>query len=287
MEKDDIVKVEELLKYGRQYLKQNNIEDYDLILKILIEYVFKINKNKIIIYKDNELDEEKCEEYKYMIKKIADGTPLQYIVNHQEFMSLNFYVDENVLIPQPDTELIVEEVINEYSNKKCKILDLCTGSGAIGISLAKYINNAEVFATDISKKAIQISKLNAEKNFVWKRMTFIESDMFENLKEKNFDAIVSNPPYIETNVIEKLSNQVQSEPYIALDGGEDGLKFYRIIVDEAYKYLKNDGKIFLEIGYNQKDTVGELISKSGKYCDMYSKKDLGGNDRLIVATVRR
>lgn len=279
--------IKELYNYGRDNLKQNGIEDYDLIAKIIVEHVCKIDKNTILVHENNEVDKERCFIYKESINQICNGKPMQYVINKQEFMGLNFYVDEDVLIPQPDTEIIVEEVIKKYKDKECLLLDLCTGSGAIGISLAKYIDKSIVFASDISEKAIQIAKLNAEKNTVWKRMKFIESNMFENISEKYFDAIVSNPPYIETDVIETLSIQVKNEPYMALDGGLDGLKFYRIIADEAWKHIKDDGKLFLEIGYNQKEMVENILKQSGKYCDIYSKKDLGDNDRIVVATVRR
>lgn len=281
------MRIKDLLVYGRAELKNNCIDDYDLIAKILIEYVCKIDKNKIIIFEENEIDEKIYSLYKDYIAKITSGIPVQYITNNQEFMGLNFYVDENVLIPQPDTEIIVQEVIDHYKNKKCKIMDLCTGSGAIGISVAKYIKDVNVTATDISSKAIQVSKLNAEKNLVHRRMTFIESNLFKNIEEHNFDAIVSNPPYIETDVIEGLSNQVKNEPHIALDGGKDGLDFYRAIIEEAWKYIKNEGMLFLEIGYNQKKSVEKLLEMNENYYNIYSKQDYGENDRIVVATVRR
>ena len=279
--------IKELYNYGRDNLKQSQIEDYDLIAKLIIEHVCKIDKNSILVHENDEVDKERCFVYKESIDQICKGKPVQYITNKQEFMGLNFYVDEDVLIPQPDTEIVVEEVINEYKDRECVILDLCTGSGAIGISLAKYVDKSKIVASDISDKAIQISKLNAEKNSVWKRMKFIESNMFENIDETEFDAIVSNPPYIETDVIDELSIQVKNEPYMALDGGLDGLKFYRIIADEAWKHVKDNGKIFLEIGYNQREAVENILKRNGKYVDIYSKKDLGDNDRIVVATVRR
>ncbi|MBR2704973.1 MAG: peptide chain release factor N(5)-glutamine methyltransferase [Clostridia bacterium] len=282
-----IVNIKDLYNYGRDNLKQSQIEDYDLIAKLIIEHVCKIDKNSILVHENDEVDKERCFVYKESIDQICKGKPVQYITNKQEFMGLNFYVDEDVLIPQPDTEIVVEEVINEYKDRECVILDLCTGSGAIGISLAKYVDKSKIVASDISDKAIQISKLNAEKNSVWKRMKFIESNMFENIDETEFDAIVSNPPYIETDVIDELSIQVKNEPYMALDGGLDGLKFYRIIADEAWKHVKDNGKIFLEIGYNQREAVENILKRNGKYVDIYSKKDLGDNDRIVVATVRR
>jgi release factor glutamine methyltransferase len=279
--------LKEILKYGKEELIKNNIEDASIIAKELAEYIFKITRAQLIANNDMEFSKDQTDNYINSIKKISTGIPIQYITNNQEFMNLNFYVDENVLIPQPDTETLVEEVINEYKEKKCEILDLCTGSGAIAISLAKYINESNIVASDISMKALQIAKLNAEKNLVRKKIEFIESDMFNKIYKDDFDIIVSNPPYIKTKVIEKLDRQVKNEPYIALDGGADGLKFYKIIIENAYKYIKNEGKVFLEIGYDQKNELINLFKENNHYENIYSKKDLGGNDRIIVATVRR
>lgn len=279
--------LKEILKYGKEELIKNNIEDASIIAKELAEYIFKITRAQMIANNDMEFSKDQTDNYINSIKKISTGIPIQYITNNQEFMNLNFYVDENVLIPQPDTEILVEEVINEYKEKKCEILDLCTGSGAIAISLAKYINESNIVASDISMKALQIAKLNAKKNLVRKRIEFIESDMFNKIYKDDFDIIVSNPPYIKTKVIEELDKQVKNEPYIALDGGADGLKFYKIIIENAYKYIKNEGKVFLEIGYDQKNELINLFKENNHYENIYSKKDLGGNDRIIVATVRR
>lgn len=279
--------LKEILKYGKEELIKNNIEDASIIAKELAEYIFKITRAQMIANNDMEFSKDQTDNYINSIKKISTGIPIQYITNNQEFMNLNFYVDENVLIPQPDTETLVEEVINEYKEKKCEILDLCTGSGAIAISLAKYINESNIVASDISMKALQIAKLNAKKNLVRKKIEFIESDMFNKIYKDDFDIIVSNPPYIKTKVIEELDKQVKNEPYIALDGGADGLKFYKIIIENAYKYIKNEGKVFFEIGYDQKNELINLFKENNHYENIYSKKDLGGNDRIIVATVRR
>lgn len=218
------------------------------------------------------------------IDKIINGKPIQYITNEQEFMKLKVYVDENVLIPQPDTEILVEKIIDEFKYKEVKILDLCTGSGAIAISLAKYIEKSNIFATDISNKAIQIAKLNAEKNLVHKKIDFILSDMFKNIEKNTFDIIVSNPPYIKTKDIANLEKSVQNEPNIALDGGEDGLKFYKIIAENAYKFLNDNGKLYLEIGFDQKKDVIYLLEKNNKYKEITCIKDLAGNDRLVIAS---
>lgn len=197
-------------------------------------------------------------------------------------MGLSFFVDENVLIPQPDTEILVEEAI-KYANQikeNVEILDMCTGSGCIGVALAKHVKNAKVTLVDISTKALEVAKKNAKENEVKEKVNFIQSDMFENIKSK-FDVIVSNPPYIKTKVINELDLQVQNEPHLALDGGENGLKFYEILINEAPKYLKENGKIFLEIGYDQKKEVEELARNSKLYKEIETVKDLANNDRVI------
>lgn len=158
---------------------------------------------------------------------------------------------------------------------------MCAGSGAIGISIAKYLVNVDVTMSDISKKALETAKKNAIKNNVEDKCKFIQSDMLENIEDK-FDIIVSNPPYIKTEIIKELDIEVQNEPIIALDGGQDGLKFYRIIIEQAYKYLNKNGILALEIGYDQKEEVIKLLKESGKYKDIYSKQDLAGNDRIVV-----
>ncbi len=197
-------------------------------------------------------------------------------------MGLNFYVNENVLIPQPDTEILVEEVLQLLKqNVSKKILDICTGSGVIAISIAKMQENSTVTASDISKKAINIARKNSVDNNT--DIEFVLSNMFEKINGK-FDIIVSNPPYIEENVISTLPKEVQKEPYIALSGGEDGLKFYRIIAKEGKKFLNANGYIAVEIGYNQKEKVIELFEKE-EYKEVYSKKDFGGNDRIVIAKI--
>ena len=274
------MKLEELIKKSTIKLQKNNIDDYSIKLKIIIEYFFNIPINKIIVYMNKEVSSKENVEFEKILQKVINGIPVQYITNKQEFMGLKFYVDKNVLIPQPDTEILVEHVI-EYCNNinySLKILDLCTGSGAIAISLAKYIKNANIYATDISENAIEIANKNAKINKV--EINFIKSDMFENIEEKDFDIIVSNPPYMKTSVISTLSNEVKNEPYIALDGGKDGLKFYNIIYEKAEKYMNRNGIIFLEIGYDQKENIMNIFKK--KYREVYCLKDLNNNDRVII-----
>lgn len=280
------MKIKELLVNGTQILNKHKIQDSGIQARVLLSYVLKIDKNKLINNSEQIVESVLEKEYLQGLEKLTQGKPIQYITNQQEFMKLNFYVDENVLIPQPDTETLVEEVLKyvQKNTGKIKILDLCTGSGAIGISLAKYIENSEIWVSDISNKAIQIAKLNAEKNLVHRKMNFVESDMFKKIEENQFDIIVSNPPYIKTKVIKTLPDQVQEEPNIALDGGRDGLEFYKIIADNASKYLKKDSKMFLEIGFDQKDDVIEILKKTENYDNIECIKDLGGNDRVIICT---
>ena len=274
--------IEELLKEGKIKLIENKIEDANIIARVLMEFILKIDRNQIIVMHGQQVEKEKELEYKQAIEKVIQGVPLQYITKNQEFMKLKFYVDENVLIPQPDTEILVEEVVKiaKKENKE-KILDICTGSGCIGISLANNLENAEITMSDISKNAIEIAKENAKENKVLEKTKFIESDLFNNIKEK-FDIIVSNPPYIETNIIKTLSKQVQNEPMLALDGGEDGLVFYRKLISEAPNFLNNNGYLCMEIGYNQKEKVTQLAKNEGNFSKIEVIKDLSENDRVII-----
>ena len=227
---------------------------------------------------------EEINKYIEYIEKAANDYPVQYILGYQEFMKLNFKVNENVLIPRQDTEILVEEVISLSKNdRNFSIFDLCTGSGAIAISISKSMPNIKVFAGDISKDALEVAKYNS--NNLGAEVNFFETDIFKNVHQE-FNIIVSNPPYIKTSVIKTLDSEVQKEPKLALDGGADGLKFYREIINNAYKYLKEEGYLCLEIGYDQKQEVLELIEKTNKYEDIYSKKDLAGLDRIVVCKKR-
>lgn len=275
------MQVKRVLEEAVKILKDNNIDEAIIKAKIVLCMVLKIEKEYIIINDSKEMAKEDEEKYFQYINKLKNGIPLQYITNNQEFMKLNFFVDENVLIPRADTEILVEEVISLANDDKNKILDVCTGSGAIAVSLAKYIKNSNVMAIDISKEALKIAEKNAFNNNV--NIKFIESDLFNYLEENDFDIIVSNPPYIRENVINELSIEVKHEPKIALDGGKDGLDFYRKLSSESYKYLKEDGYLCLEIGYDQKNEVIEILKNEKKYKNIYSKKDLFGNDRIIIA----
>ncbi len=277
----------ELIKKGTIELKNSNIDSPKLKARLLIQFILNKPRQYIIVNDMEEVTTSISNKYFEGIKKLREGTPLEHITHQKEFMKLNFFVNENVLIPRPDTEILVEEVIEIAKRTKSKkILDLCTGSGAIAISLAKYIPNSEIVAIDISNEALKIAKKNAINNEVENQITFISSNLFENLKNEKFDIIVSNPPYIKENVIEQLDMEVKKEPYIALNGGKDGLYFYKRIVNECYEFLKYQGYLCLEIGFDQKIDVVELIENEEKYENTYSKKDLYGMDRIIVTQLK-
>lgn len=267
--------IKEALLHARQFM--DNIE-----AKILLKYILQKEESYIIANANTQLTKMQENELINCINKITEGYPLQYITNQQYFMRLSFYVDENVLIPQPDTEILVETVIknitelgikNKFDLGNMKVLDLCTGSGAIAISIKKYLPEVQVFASDISKNALKIAQKNANNNKV--KINFIESNMFENISE-TFDVITSNPPYIKTEEIRKLSKQVQNEPKLALDGGKDGLDFYKIIAKEGPKHLNKNGVILMEIGYDQGQAVTNLFKNSKCI------KDYAGNSRVVV-----
>ena len=275
--------IRETIRKGMIILKNNNVTEPNIKARMIMQYVLNKPREYLMIYDDEILKLRQEVNYFKAIKKLCQGIPLQHITNMQEFMKMRFYVDENVLIPRQDTEILVEEVIKiaKKINAK-KILDLCTGSGAIAVALAKYIKNSEITAVDISKNALNIAKLNAKNNEVEEKITFIQSDLFKNLKKEKYDIIVSNPPYIKKDILKKLDREVQKEPEIALDGGYDGLDFYRKIINMADEYLKFHGYLCFEIGYDQKEEVEELIKEQGKYIETYCKKDLCDNDRIVV-----
>ena len=276
--------IREALNKGMIILKSNNIETPKLKARLLLQYILKKDRQYLIIYDNKEISKKEQWEYFINIEKIANGVPLQHITHIQEFMKMSFFVNENVLIPRPDTEILVEEVINISKRiDKPKILDLCTGSGAIAVSIAKNVPDAEVYAIDISEKALEVARKNA--NDLQARVKFKKSNLFNNLNNTKFDIIVSNPPYIKKSDIKLLSNEVQKEPEIALDGGYDGLDFYRKISYKAIEYLKFGSYLCFEIGFDQKEDVIEIIKEINNYSEIYCKKDLYGNDRIVIARV--
>ena len=258
--------IKQAIERGVAKLKLENITTPKLKVRLLMQFVLEKPRQYLIIYDNETLTKNQEDKFFEGISKLSKGVPIEHITHNKEFMKLNFFVDENVLIPRQDTEVLVEEVLKIAQKIRAKkILDLCTGSGAIAVSLAKYLPNAEISALDISNKALEVAKLNAKTNKVENQITFVESNLFENLLKEKYDIIVSNPPYIKQDIIKELDKEVQKEPHIALDGGKDGLDFYRKIIDEGYEYLKYGGYLCLEIGYDQKEEVMSLLDNNDQY----------------------
>lgn len=275
--------IKQALIKGVTLLKLEKISTPKLKARMLLQYVLKKPRQYLIVYDNQKLTEKEEQDYLRYIELLVQGEPIEHITHQKEFMKLNFYVDENVLIPRQDTEILVEEVIKIAKKIKAKkILDLCTGSGSIAVSLAKYLENIQLTALDISRKALDIAIANAKNNQVQEKITFVESNLFQALGKEKYDIIVSNPPYIRREELPTLDREVRKEPRLALDGGDDGLDFYRKIIDQGYEYLKYGGYICLEIGFDQKEEVMQIIKDKKQYMGTYCKKDLYDNDRVIV-----
>ncbi|MBO5246346.1 MAG: peptide chain release factor N(5)-glutamine methyltransferase [Eubacterium sp.] len=262
---------------GEQVLQQAGIMDAKIDAWLLLEMVAHIDRGFYFMHSDEEIDEEILTEYERVIEKRAEHVPLQYITGEQEFMGMTFKVNSNVLIPRQDTETLVEEAL-KLVQPQMDILDLCTGSGCILLSILKNAPLANGTGSDISKQALLVAKDNARLHDL--EAEWIRSNLFDNISGK-FDMIVSNPPYIAQAEIPLLMPEVQQfEPLNALDGGADGLDFYRKIVSEAANYLKENGYLLFEIGYDQGAAVKQLLMENG-YIDVSVVKDLAGNDRVV------
>ncbi len=287
--------VTEVLREAVAMLKGSSdtpILDAELIfIEVFQRFGGSIDKIKIITNGGLVVDNEITKEFLSEIQKRKMGTPVQYITQKQEFMGLELFVRPGVLIPRPDTEIIVEEAINALKEKgELRIIDMCTGSGAIAVSLAYYMKDSYIYAVDISDTAIECGRKNIESHGLGDRIELIKSDLFSSLSSDNhkmLDAIVSNPPYIPSADIEELETNVKDyEPRLALDGGEDGLSFYRQIIASSRQHLKPDGMLFLEIGYNQGEAVKSIL-KENKYTNIKITKDLAGLDRCVQASNTR
>ena len=304
------MKTRVLIKEGEYRLTKAGVPDAAIDAEEL--YCFLKNCDKVILFlnKEEEADKETEEEYFRLIAKRASRIPLQHITGKQEFMGFDFKVSPDVLIPRQETEVLVTEaakilrgerksaagerrkargsLFSLFSSAPAQeVLDLCCGSGAIGISLAKICEDISVTATDISDAALALAKDNAKANRV--EIEFLKGDLFDavdpgdkNKRIRSFDMIISNPPYIKTSLIALLQDEVKDhEPVEALDGGSDGLDFYRQIVAESYRFLKNDGWLMLEIGYDQGESVCDIIRETGRYAEPEIMRDLAGRDRVI------
>ncbi|AVD36809.1 peptide chain release factor N(5)-glutamine methyltransferase [Clostridioides difficile] len=275
--KDIIIKYSDILK---------DISDTPrLDTELLLQKTLGVDRLYIHLNLNKELTEEQKTEFIGFAEERLNGRPIAYIVENREFMGLDFFVKEGVLIPRPDTETLVEEIIEICREKKdVSILDIGTGSGAITISLAKYIENSKIMSFDISEIALEIAKKNAITNEVDEKIKYINSDLFTAISNSNikFDIIVSNPPYIKKQDIETLHTQVKDyEPYNALEGGEDGLDFYRRITEQGKKYLNKFGILAYEVGHNQAEDVINIMKSNG-YKKIYTKKDIQGIDRVVI-----
>lgn len=277
--KQKILTLQTLYREGQIRLKDSGIEEYQLDAWYLLEYVTGISKASYYGDPNRELSAAQAEEYRKCIEKRSERIPLQHITGVQEFMGHEFFVNEHVLIPRQDTEILVEHALDKVEDGK-KVLDMCTGSGCILLSILKRYQVRGTGA-DISSEALQVAERN-RKHLALPQVEWLQSDLFEKIEEK-YDVIVSNPPYIQTEVIEGLQEEVRlHDPYIALDGKEDGLYFYRRIIEDAKAYLEDGGWLLFEIGYDQAEPVTRLMEQVG-YSEIHVKKDLSGLDRVAGA----
>ena len=275
--------IQELYKEGIFRLKQARIAEAELDAWYLLEYVTGISRTMYYLKQAEPAEEQAVERYFDCISRRAQRIPLQHITGEQEFMGLPFIVNEHVLIPRQDTEILVEEALSHLSGNE-RVLDMCTGSGCILISLEHYRKGIRAVGADISDEALQVAKRNAES--LNADVTFLKSDLFEQVAER-YDLIVSNPPYIRTKAIEELEEEVRlHDPMIALDGKEDGLYFYRKITEKSRKHLKQGGWLLFEIGYDQGEDVAKMMEKAG-FTEVTVKKDLAGLDRVVSGMYNR
>ncbi len=272
--------VRDFVKENTDKLDAAGISDASVDIWLLLEHFADIKKSDYLANPHMELSKVTAEQIEEAVEKRINHIPVQHIIGQTEFMGLTFKVNDKVLVPRFDTEILVDEVVKYVGDEFFKVLDMCTGSGCIAITVSDMCDNATVVASDISKDAIEVAKENNQINCT--DVTFIESDLFESV-EGTFDVIVSNPPYIKTEDIKDLQDEVKlHDPHLALDGGESGLDFYRSIIKDAKEHLKNSGKIFFEIGFDQAEEVSNILKENG-YHDIVVKKDLSGLDRVVIA----
>lgn len=270
------------LTYAREYLEGRGIEDARQDAWLLMEYVCNINKSFYYLHMNDPMDEEDAAQYQELLRRRGSHIPVQYLIGEAWFYGQPYQVNENVLIPRQDTEVLIEEAL-QHLEPGMRILDLCTGSGCILLTLVRHASVTGA-GSDISPKALEVARKN-EKAQHLKGCTWIESDLFENIGGA-FDMIVSNPPYIATKVIPTLMEEVRNhEPILALDGHEDGLYFYRKIVEQAPEYLKPGGWLCMEIGYDQREALYTLLNDTG-YINVEIKKDLADLPRVAIAQWR-
>jgi len=282
--------VKDVIPMAQVQLERGGVPDAKNDAEMIFRYVMNVDKMGFFKLWGGSLDDDMCDRYLDVVSIRAGGTPLQYITGEQEFMGFTFRVGREVLIPRQDTETLVLEavsVIGEKKKKSCPVLDLGCGSGAIGISIAKLCDNVKVTLSDISNGILEIAKRNARDLKVERKVSFELGSLYEPFKGRfrpeTFDMIVSNPPYIESGAIPSLQREIKDhEPLLALDGGPDGLSYYRKIVPEAQDHLKKGGSLILEIGSGQADDVSEIAAGCGVYSNIRVVRDLSGLDRVMV-----
>lgn len=275
----------ECYEQGCRTLQAAGIEEAALDARLLLEAVCGTDRNDLLVHGEQPVAPEAEEKYLNWIRQRAEHIPLQQLTGEQGFMGLTFSVNEHVLIPRQDTEILVEEVLKELHDGM-RVLDMCTGSGCILLSLLHYSNDCEGLGVDLSAEALEVAGRNVLKVLTPEKAEhahFLQSDLFEKVEGK-FEIIVSNPPYIASAEVEKLMPEVRDhEPRMALDGTEDGLYFYRRIIEEAGKHLVSSGMLFFEIGYDQGQAVSELMRTEG-YCEVQVVQDYTGLDRVVLGT---
>ncbi len=269
-------------EFGIKELEKAGIVEAKLDARLLLERICETDHSDLFAHPDRELTEKELDGFMEFIARRAKREPVAYILGQWEFMGLTFDVSGDVLIPEQDSEFLVEEALR-HCEDGMNFLDLCTGSGCIALSILNFTNNTRAICTDISKEALLVASKNAEKLGLSERADFLETDLFPK-EVKKFDLIVSNPPYIASDVIEMLAPEVKDyEPRLALDGDSDGLSFYKRIVAMAPSYLYSSGYLIMEIGYDQAETVKKLLEENGSYHEIEVVKDFSGNDRVIKA----
>lgn len=276
---------------GAKRLKDAGIDENELDARLLLEKACNTDANTLYAHPEREVTPEEFESFELDLLKRENHIPLQHILGYTEFMGLDFLVNGDVLIPRQDTEFLVEEALT-YIEDGMSVLDMCTGSGCILLSIMKYKNDIKGYGCDASKRALCVAQKNAEKHNL--NACFLEGDLFEAVAKKGsdnldadrmkFDVILSNPPYIPSHVIDTLSKEVKDhDPHMALDGGIDGLDFYRRLAKDAKSYLVNYGRLYLEIGHDQGESVPKILEEEG-YKDIVALKDYSSNWRVVRAT---
>ena len=274
--------IQQLYEWGKKSLEEAGVLDSGVDARLLLEFSCGISRSDLFVHGDRVPETQQEEAYRGMIQKRSQRIPLQHLTGEQDFMGLTFRVNENVLIPRQDTEILVEEILRDMHGGM-RILDVCTGSGCILISLLNYSNECQGVGVDLSKEALEIARENAAKLIPEEDCTFIESDLLEKVEGK-FDIVVSNPPYIASSVIETLMPEVREhEPRMALDGRADGLHFYRRIIKECQPFLNGGAKVFFEIGFDQGEAVREMMERNG-FLEVSVVKDYAGLDRVVLGT---